>query len=402
MLACGTCANSCGPGLSGLGDTIDTRLRPRLRTATTAPGDASPIPPEIVERKKAMQKTVGAPYTVAGKLLSPIERDFQRLTLARDWPSLFAYLPAPLWGQYGILGKYSFTEQNGRRVFIPFTEEEIARFVYSPYYTVQPGHECTDEQRAMGVAALWKASQTHAAKFPATDWRSIWPIYPGWGYPGQRYGCEKYVPSTWVKIRKPVMIAVAVVAAVYLGPLVADKIAAISAGTGEAATGIVGAGTKTGAVVAKAGISTATGTASLFTQVQTSANSLLSYVNKARTIEAIANGELPPPPIGIAGSNFTDWALGVAKEEMKKELMETVSEKMADEMVKREEAKMRAEIEAMQRELVKLIPADTSMRPAEEVPAKVVDIMAREKANAEKLSSALTIAVPLGLAYFLL
>lgn len=369
-------------------------------------------------RQAELQKTVSPPYTVAAPgPLSEIGKQFQKMVLARDWDALFNFLPPKKWGQHGMLGKYSFVEKGGKRIYIPFTEPEIRAFVFSPYYTVQPGYTCTDEQREMGVAALMKAGARHQQKFPNTDYRHIWPIYPGWGYPGQRYGCEKYVPSTWVKIRKPVAIAAGVVAAVYLGPMVVDKIGALTGGggsaaaTGEAATGIVGAGTKAGAV-AKAGVgakavgagaaATAAETATFFTKVKTGANSVLGYVNKGRTIEAIAKGELPPPPIGITGSNFTEWAVDVAKKELKDELMKTVSEKMADEMVKREEKKIRAEIEQLQRELNKVIPADLPMHPAAGVPVPVQQVMEQEKIKSEEMTTAaLAIGLPVA-AFFML
>ncbi len=375
---------------------------------------------EYAIKAKVMEKTIVPGYTVAGATLSPIDKEFQTMVLARDWSALFAFLPSKFWGQYGMLGKYSFVDQNGQRAFIPFTEAEIRSFVFSPYYTVQPGHICTDEQREMGVAALWLASQRHQQKFPATDWRSIWPIYPGWGYPGQRYGCEKYVPSTWVRIRKPVVIAAAIVAAVYLGPIVLSKITATStAGSAGTTTGIVGAGTKAGAVTA---ITTKAGTAaaitvksgavaaavaestSFFQTVQSGANNLLAYVNKARTIEAIAKGEMPPPPISIVGDTFTDWAMMVAKEQIAKEAqqraMELGVEYVQRKMTEKEEAKLRAEIQAMQAELARIIPNDVIASPDSRVPVEVQAASAalalKEKRAQDTMLAALAIAVPMG------
>ena len=146
--------------------------------------------------------------------LSPIGLEFQKIILARDWDALFQFLPLKYWGRYDTLGKYSFTDKSGRRTYIPFSEGDIRSFVFSPYYTIQPGHVCTDEQREWGVAANLKGMNRHGQKFRNTDPRRIWPIFPGWGYGGsQRYGCEKQKKSTWVKIRGKVAIVAGIVAA---------------------------------------------------------------------------------------------------------------------------------------------------------------------------------------------
>lgn len=352
----------------------------------------------MLQRINLVNKTGTAPAR-----LSPAEKQIQQWVLARDWDSLFSFVPSKLWGQHGNLGRFSFVEKDGKRIYIPFNEDEIRDFVFSSHYTIQPGHVCTDEQREMGVAALMKAGARHQQKFPETDWRSIWPIYPGWGYPGQRFGCEKYVPSTWVKIRKPVIIAAGVTAAVFLGPAVVAKVKAIGTGGGSAsaagATAAEGAGA---AVSTAAGAAEAAEAATLFTKIKSGSAGLLGYVNQGRTIEAIANGELPPPPIGIAGDSFKEWATNIAKKELKDEAMEYVSEKAADEIVKKEEQKIRAEIEMMQRELMKLVPEDSPMRPNANLSPEVQAKMVQEKERAQELNTGLAIAVPLGLAYFLI
>lgn len=379
-----------------MGTMADAFARIKAAQDYAAASMIAPPNTPFVARQKELQKSVTSPYTVAGKTLTPIEKQFQKMTLARDWTALFTFLPPQLWGQYGMLGKYSFMEQNGKRIFIPFSLDELRQFTFSPYYTVQPGYTCTDEQREMGAQALWKAMQVHMGKFPPTDYRHIWPIYPGWGYPGQRYGCEKYQPSTWVKIRKPVAIAVGIVAAVYLGPIVYDKISGALATASEGG-GIVGAGSKAG-TVATAG--TAAEKATLFAKVQTG----VQYYNQVNTVNAIVHGEMPPPPIGITGANFTEWAMDVAKKEMKEELMKTVNEKIADEMVKKEEAKIRAEIEAMQRELAGILPAGIPIGPSPNLPQnmreRISQMQAIEKDRERNTLTLLALAVPA--AYFLL
>jgi hypothetical protein len=335
----------------------------------------------FLERKKVLSVDYGS---VAPAQLSPIGKQFQQMVLARDWDALFKFLPLPFWKRYGNLGKFSFVDQGGQRTYIPFSEADIRRFVFSPYYTVQPGYVCTDGQREMGVNALMKAGVRHQEKFPASDWRHIWPIYPGGGYGDQNFGCEKYTPSTWVKIRKPVVAAAAVVAAVYLGPMVYDKISGALAGASEGGA-IAGAGSKAGAV-AKAGTAatattgtaaTAASKAALFAKVQTG----VELYNKANTVNAIIKGEMPPPPISITGSNFTEWAFDEAKGKLVEEYQR--------QLTKKEEAQLRAEIEQMQRELAQYIPPGTPVAPSPELdPAiqqRIAQMQALEKQDNQNL-----------------
>ena len=225
------------------------------------------IAPEQSIRKQTLMKTTVPGYTVAGPILTPIEKQFQAMVIARDWNSLFTFLPPKMWGLIGMLGKYSFINQNGRRIYKPFSQDDLRRWIFSNWYLLQPGWECSDAQREAGVQALWKASYTHIYKFPPTRWEHIYPIFPG------RIYCKKPTRSLWVKIRKPVAIAVGVVAAVYLGPIVYDKISGVLAGASESG-GIVGAGTKAGTAV-KAGVTAEKVT--LLAKVQTG----VQYYNKA-------------------------------------------------------------------------------------------------------------------------
>lgn len=59
-------------------------------------------------------------------------------------------------------------------------------------------------------------------------------------------------------------------------------------------------------------------------------------VNKARTVEAIVSGEIPPPPIDLQGDNFTDWAGSIVdmylKDKMQGELDEAQRKQLEDEI----------------------------------------------------------------------
>ena len=355
-----------------------------------------------------------AALTERGKVL-------QDIILRRDWDALFKLIPIGQWSRNWSLSKYSFTGDGANKRYVAWTEADLQSFIFSPYYTIQPGYICSDEQRALGVAAYWKSQSRHKQKFTPAIYHYVWPIYPGGGYGSQTYGCEKDKTSLWVKIRKPVVAAAAIVAAVYLGPIVLAKISGVATtgATEAAATGIVGAGTKAGVVTAittKAGaaaaitiksgaVAAAVAESSTFFQtVQSGANSLLSYVNKARTIEAIAKGEMPPPPISVVGETFTDWAMIVAKEQIAKEAqqraMELGVEYIQRKMTEKEEARLRVEIKAMQAELARIIPNNVIASPDSRVPAEVQAASAalalKEKQAQDTMLAALAIAVPVG------
>ena len=95
-------------------------------------------------------------------------------------------------------------------------------------------------------------------------------------------------------------------------------------------------------------------------------------MNKANTIKAIAKGELPPPPIGIGGATFGQWAMIVAKEEIKKEAMDRAMEAgtkyIEKKMTEKEEKELQAEINEMQRQLIALTPKEVVKMPPEPDP----------------------------------
>ena len=298
---------------------------------------------------------------VAPGPLSPIGKEFQKIILARDWNALFAFLPLKYWGRYDTLGKYSFKDINGVRTWIPFSKDDISRFVFSPYYSVQPGFTCTDAQRELGVNANIKGMVRHGQKFRKTDPRVIWPIFPGWGYGGeQRYGCEKPKKSLWVKIRKGVAIAVAIVAAVYLGPIVLDKVGGMLAGaSGGSGAGAGGAG---------AAATTGAKTTAFISKVK---NAVTVY-NRVNTVTHIVQGKIPPPPIGITGGTFKAVAFNLVKQKIKDEAMDAAMEAgvkyVEKKMTEKEERAIKAEIAELQRQMAALVPKDTPIMPSPELP----------------------------------
>lgn len=287
------------------------------------------------------------------------------------------------------LGKFRFNwSVEGKPVFVVWTEQAWNNFFANPQRGrwiphIPALYKCPPEWETRFIGEFLAASENASKNFPANDSRHVWQYKSG------DARCKRPEKSTWVKIRKGVVGAALIVAAVYLGPTVLAKIKG-SIGTG-AAGGTSVAGTA--------------GQATTFQQIQAGSKTLLGYVNKARTIEAIAKGELPPPPIGIAGSSFREWALIVAKEKLKEEAIERAmqagQEYVAKKMTQKEEAALRAEIAAMQRELEALIPAEAAPQPDEMLsPAiKNMQVLEEQKAgsNNELLKMALIIGIPVTL-----
>lgn len=340
---------------------------------------------------------------LANKITSPAGRALQAATLARDWDALFALTGPPKnWkpkpgGGIPSLAKYSFQE-NGVRRYVAFTKDDVRRFIFSKHYQVEPGHVCTDAQRELGLNAHWEKTNILKRRYPDTVWNHMWfGLYPGWGYPGQRWMCERPTQSRWVRMRKKVYAAVGIAAAVFLGPIVISKVGGLLAhGSGGGA--IVGAGTKVGAVAAKAGITKAAvvakvglaaKTAGYLATVQTG----VGYLNTGRTVNAIIHGDAPPPPINVTGKNFTDWALNIAKDEL--------ARSQEKKLTALEEERARKEIEAIQREIDAFVPRGTPIMPDPNLQPGVRDRIATiqniEQKRTDTGAIALALAIPVGL-----
>jgi len=327
---------------------------------------------------------------------NPTIKELREVSLAGDWDRLFQLIPYFSWGfkdapltagQAFPLGKFRFHWQNGKPNYVPFTEQDLLAYVTPQRVHSQPiTYRCPPEQYAAIARSLFEQQQESARKYPASDWRHVLPIYP------RSLLCRRPEESLWMKIRYPVLIAAGIVAAIYLGPAVMDKIGSLfpSSGTSAATT------------AATEGASKAT----LFSRIKSGIDPILSYVNKARTIEAIAKGELPPPPIGIEGASFREWVMIVAK----KEITDAVKEKAAElgmeyiqkKLTEKEESKLRAEIAAMQRELENLVGTNAPMQPEPGLSPDIQGMMVGEKAKSTELNNVFAVAIPLGIGAFLL
>ncbi len=411
-----------GAGLAGLGNGAYLEEQDRqaelIRNRTPLTAEellAQKIMYEKIRIKANYLLIMNTQAPIAKLPLNAYQNQMRKAIMAADFEAfnLLMTISKFGWGSNTPLGMYRFRVIDGKRIYKPFSDTDLARlFAYMSQAGNRYGYNRFAEP---GASCDWNAllemyvNKQIAAKkqYPNTDWRHVVEIYPG------RYICQVYDPSLWVKIRAPVIAAVAIVAAIYLGPIVLAKITgtaaaeggAVVAGAGTtagttAATGIVGAGTKAGIVTAVTTKSVAT--AITVTQATTAAGAIATAVegatllsktktaidllNKARTIDALISGEMPPPPIGISGDSFTEWALDIAKAELADELKEQageyLTEKMRDKIIAAEESRLRAEIEAMQRELAGLVNEGDVMPSLDldpDVRAKIMEMQAIER-----------------------
>jgi len=284
-----------------------------------------------------------------------IER-LREASLAGDFQRMFELMPVSKWRTVP-LGKFRFKwGPDGKPRWVTFSKDDMQTYFRGPWLKIHYSWngQCPEDFINKYAHDYFLEHQSSAAGRPNTHphhmYRKMFPAY---------LICAKKRGSLWVRIRKSVMIAVAVVASLYLGPqvltYVQNSFAAMTGGLFPAAGGT--------------GVATTTAQLTTFQKIQAGTKTLLTYVNRARTIEAVVKGELPPPPIGIPGANFRDWAFIVAKEEIKKAAIDAALEAgveyVAEKMSEKLEAEIKAEIADMQRQLIALTPPEVLAMPVE-------------------------------------
>ena len=327
--------------------------------------------------------------------------DMRAATLAGDWGALNRLVPflrprvwndprTPQYGNAIQLGKFSFVwGPDDRPRYVPFTREQILNFINQYAVNAPFSYRCPESQKEQLADFYFNQQQADQQRFPDTDWRHVVPMYPGGGVV-----CARPKESFWVSIRSAVLVAVAVVAAVYLGPLVYDKISATLAGEAGAAAG---ASAASGA--------TATGTAVQTTSFLKKVKTAISFYNKASSVNAIIHGEVPPPPIGVSGSTFTKMAMNIAKDQLvreaEKQAMRAGVKYVERKLTAKEERRMQAEIEELQRQIASLVPADTPVGPdpglQPGVGEKISEMQNIERQREGNALAFLAVVVPVGL-----
>jgi len=173
-------------------------------------------------------------------------------------------------------------------------------------------------------------------------------------------------------------------AALAKGAAALSKGAGVVTGPGTSAASTAAGSAASAGAVAEA----AAKTSGLFAQIQSTGNKLLGYINQGRTIHAIANGELPPPPISITGNSFTEWALAVAQDEMIKSHQRKLT--------RQEEEMLRREIEAMQNAMAQQVPENFPKQPSTEIPVQIQVKQAETVAHNKEQNDALMLALAIG------
>lgn len=376
--------------------------QPKKKYVRVGPKRSSKEKRRIVKRLRKEQiklKTGNSLYAllnsahVATLPLSPEEELIRQASVAGDFKAINEVWPISrrFWLKKIPLGKYRFEIVNGQISYIPFTEADIMRYITGPWTIQDPITGLAPmihprrnlKKNPINHAKTLKRFMKSVRKAGTTRAAGI--------FPGQ-FIYQSMRESTWTKIRKPVVIAAAVVASVYLGPqiLAAVKSAyasAMASLTGGGAAAGTAAGTAAGGAGAGAAATGIGAKATLGAKIFAGAKTMTGYVNNARTIKAIAGGKMPPPPIGVSGDSFREWTFIEAKNQMEKELQRQIT--------KDEEKEMRREIAQMQYELERLVPPRTPIQPSPALSPQIVQMQASEQKNMELVKMALMVGVPL-------
>lgn len=302
------------------------------------------------------------------------------ISMNGNYPEFFNYIP---YSKIKNFTKFRFNwGADGRPVFVPMTLDLWLHYFGSPerrkFFRFKSGYECGDNW----VKAHAKDKFKHDVN-AAKRYNNRTPLHVRAWNPND-FVCKKKKKSLWVRIRKVVVGAALVVAAVYLGPAalaaVQNGASAMTGGLIPAAGGGAGAaGGAAGGAAAASGGSSAVAAATTSQKILSGAKTLVGYVNKARTVKALVNGKMPPVPIGIGGASFGQWAMIVAKEEIKKEAMDAAmtagTKYIEKKMSKKAEAELKAEIAQMQAELLRITPKEILAMPPEPDPELAAPII---------------------------
>jgi len=234
------------------------------------------------------------------------------------------------------------------------------------------------------------------------------------------------------RLKKIVAVAAVVTGAVFLGPAIVSAVkgavgagAATGAGASKAGAAAImkakaAAVVKTVAVgskvatagkvysgakaisqlAAKKAASKAVAT-TILTRAQTLVPKVLDGVNKARTVNALVKGEIPPPPIGLDGNNFKEWGLSLAEQMLEKEMGDKLSDtqrKLAQAEMKNEmdyiaaRAQQIADLEARARNLTQIpIQTNPNLSP------QIIQMQQAERINGGVDKDMLTMAAVIGI-----
>lgn len=178
--------------------------------------------------------------------------------------------------------------------------------------------------------------------------------------------------------------ATAVPATATITPTVLTAATPIVTGAGITTAGaLTTAATTASAVGAGAKILDAVETAGVIDKAKEIAPKIIEGVNTARTVAAVANGEVPPPPIDIGDGSLADWAAAIGEQYVAGQISET------------ERAMLQAEVQRLQTEVASQAQSGVPYYPSSQVPVVVQGAMADKKEGNETLNLLLLAAIPL-------
>jgi hypothetical protein len=231
-----------------------------------------------------------------------------------------------------------YTDAEGYRRYKPWTDAELADF-FERWHMASPGYVGSAGEIAKAIGSTSARQRERQAAQTEGDYSVhwAWPIGP----------LSQFEPTSSSRrrknLKKAAAVAAVVVGAVFLGPMIAGAIKGVAA---------KGALAKAGGVLSKAG--------KLIPKV-------VQGVNAARTVKAVRDGEVPPPPIELTGSRFVDYATAIGTNLVQSELAEQGQEMAAAERALLEQ-QMANQVRYYQEQAARSLPVSPSQVPMYALP----------------------------------
>lgn len=238
-----------------------------------------------------------------------------------------------------------YTDADGFRRYRAWSDAEFRDFA-DRWHMASPGYVCGgDEVINIANAGIQRQRERQGGQTEG-DFSVHWPWIIG-----PLSQCSPTSSSRRRKnLKKAAAIAAIVVGAVFLGPMVAGAFKTLAA-KGALAGKLAAAG-KAAKIASTA--------AKIIPKV-------VQGVNAARTIAAVRDGEVPPPPITVEGSRFVDYAAAIGTNLVETELQEQGQQVAEQERAVLEE-RMAQQIRLLQGEAVRTLPVSTSQVPMYAMP----------------------------------
>jgi hypothetical protein len=253
-----------------------------------------------------------------------------------------------------------YTAPDGTRKYKPWTREEFNRWL-GHFELAHSGYTCPQGDINEGVEhVLGKQAerQRDINCGPLNSHLCVWPIDP----------IAQCMPTSSSRrrkaIKKAAAIAAVVVGAVFLGPAIAGA--------------LKGAAAKIGAL----GIGKA---------VTASIPKVVDLANAKQTIDAVRNGEVPPPPISLQGDNFKDYAASVAQSLLQREAA-AQQQQVSEAQLELQRQQLVNEITRLQQGGAALLPPGSPSYPVPALRSPILSTMEGSQAQSAMFSNVALLA----------